>query len=167
MPRMDYRAHVGVIFFETVIFVISTHGKERFGSFEETSNNFIGLSPNVRDVSWLRCAARYDNSAVKVVIPAFENYVDEPFSFSWKVSQNIRLIAPYPVLQSLGSPLCICFVSRCLASTCRGIYFDANDVCRNLYETNDVPESDRNQYNPVSFTSSTENLLINGEDYEF
>ena len=54
------------------------------------------------------------------------------------------------------------FFFRCLASKCRGIYLDDSD-CKNLYETNDVPESDRNQYNQVLPTSNTEDLLINGK----
>ena len=55
------------------------------------------------------------------------------------------------------------FSSRCLVSTCRGIYFDAG-ICKNLYDIEDVPETNRNQYNPVSLTSSVGNFLVNGKD---
>ena len=42
-----------------------------------------------------------------------------------------------------------------------GIYFD-DGHCKNVYETNDALESDRNQYNPVLLTSNETYLLVKG-----
>ena len=54
------------------------------------------------------------------------------------------------------------FTYRCLVSSCRGIHFDGG-ICKILYETNDIPESERNKFNPISLTSNEENLLVNGK----
>ena len=53
---------------------------------------------------------------------------------------------------------------RCLGSNCRGIHFDGG-ICKILYEMNDIPESERAGFNPVTITSSEEKLLVNGNDF--
>ena len=44
---------------------------------------------------------------------------------------------------------------------CRGIHFDGG-ICKILYETNDIPVSERSKFNTISMTSNKENLLVNG-----
>ena len=57
---MGLRSRMFLLFLKlTVISTIFAHGMQRFGIFEGSSINFIGLSLDVRDVSKGRCAARY------------------------------------------------------------------------------------------------------------
>ena len=56
-------------------------------------------------------------------------------------------------------------VCRCLALTCRGIQFNEGN-CKILFETTDVPESERSKYNQTSLTSNGEmKILSNGQFY--
>ena len=60
------------------------------------------------------------------------------------------------------------FSYRCIVSSCWGIYFKGGHIyfkgghCENLYETADVPESYKNQYNLVSLVANETYLLVKG-----
>ena len=54
---------------------------------------------------------------------------------------------------------------RCFAVTCRGIQFDGG-ICKILYETTNVSESERTKYNLVSMTSDEENEVFTNGKYE-
>ena len=128
-----------LILLTTISLVVFTQGMERSAFYEGTAD-FAGLSRDAGDISKRQCAMRYR------------------FSLCGSSTTDVQF------LTSKISQICSHFSDRCLISTCRGIYFDGGG-CKNLYETNDVPESDRNQYNPVSFTSNEDNLLINGKHF--
>ena len=54
---------------------------------------------------------------------------------------------------------------RCLAAKCRGIQFEGG-ICKILFETTDVPQTERTKYNLVSLTSNGEmDILISGSFY--
>ena len=129
-----------LIILETLLLVIFTSEIERIAIYERTKVSFHGLSINAGDISRRQCAIRYE--------PSFLGQ----FNHETKIS-----------FSHLTECVSILIFFRCLASICRGIYLD-DSGCKNLFETNDVPESDRNQYNRVSLISNTEDLLMNGND---
>ena len=54
------------------------------------------------------------------------------------------------------------FQHRCFQQFCRGVLFNQTN-CQTLYETTDIEESERNNYNQISVPPSGENkLVLNG-----
>ena len=45
---------------DTLLFVVFTHGRQRFARFEGTSVHFNGLSLDESDISEIGCAIRYE-----------------------------------------------------------------------------------------------------------
>ena len=45
---------------DTLLFVVFTHGRQRFARFEGTSVHFNGLSLDESDISEIDCAIRYE-----------------------------------------------------------------------------------------------------------
>ena len=132
---MDCQVPLCLILLKTISLAVFAQGMDRSAIYKGTAD-FDGLSMDAGDISKIYCAIRYRFS--------FCDSSTTKFSFLLK-------------------QVCSHFSGRCLISPCRGIYFDAGD-CKNLYETNDVQEPDRSQYNAVSFISSEDNLLINGNN---
>ena len=122
-----------------LLVVVIVHGAERSGLFQGISN-FDGLSTSIAHMNnKRRCSARF--------------------------APTSHIIGLYNNLQNTSMFMILCLLCcRCLESSCRGIHFDGG-TCKILYETDDIPESERNKFNPISLTSNEENLLVNGKIY--
>ena len=160
-----------LLFFLNKFMVFLTIAKNRFGLYRQ-SRSFDGLLWEFQTYSKVQCSARWvkwsEDSFLHKKNLILSHHSSEKMSCSqfqcglvWFNSaiSDFSIGIWISLTKRMGVKLRSESVSRCLASSCRGIQFD-NGHCKIFFETSDVPQSEITKYMNTSLRSNGKTKIL-------